>query len=222
MIMPSLLPKLTALILLATALPVYGQALVYCPTAPDERRRRCARVEAQIARDRDRIAFTETQLRDPEIILARVEMQPEESLADYRTRVENQQGVATPESNTWLPIQGRYYDPAQQQMYVALKRTDYWRYIWESLAFDPELAQADFARREQISRDAKGYQLEDPESTINRWHYSLETRLAFQRECCSMPAEGTAFQPIEPDSMPASMTGSSPSGGETDIDRPRQ
>ncbi len=185
--MPSLPPKLTALILLAAALPVYGQSLVYCPTVPEERSRRCARVDAQIARDRDRIAIAEDQLRDPEIILAQVEMHPEESLADYRARVESQQGVATPESNTWLPVQGRYYNAAQQRIYVALKRTDYWRYIWEGLAFDPDLAHADFNRREQLSRREKAFQLENPESTINRLQYSLETQLAFQRECCPRP-----------------------------------
>ncbi|MDJ0723155.1 MAG: hypothetical protein QNJ04_16070 [Desulfobacterales bacterium] len=194
--------KLTALILLATVLPVYGQSMVYCPTAPEERRQRCARVNAQIDRDREQIAFTESQLRDPEIVLARVEMHPEESLADYRARVEKQQGAATPGSNTWLPVQGHYYNPVQQRMYVALKRTDYWRYIWESLAFDPELAQADFQRRERRSRREKTFQLEDPESAINRLQYSLETQLAFQRECCTvseppspMPSDGAVQRP---------------------------
>ncbi len=181
-------PQLTALILLAAALPVYGQSLVYCPTAPEERSQRCARVNAQIDRDREQIAFAEAQLRDPEIVLARVEMQSDESLADYRARVESQQGAATPGSNTWLPVQGHYYNPVQQQMYVALKRADYWRYIWESLAFDPELAQADFQRREMHSRREKTFQLENPESTINRLYYSLETQLAFQRECCTVSA----------------------------------
>ncbi len=194
--MPILLPKLTALILLAAALPVYGQSLVYCPTAPEERSRRCARVEAQIARDQAQISFTDAQLRNPEIILAQVEMRPEESLADYRARIESQQGVATPESNTWLPIQGRYYNPARQRMYVALNRTDYWRYLWEALAFDPELAQADFKRREQLSRDEKIFQLEDPESAINRLQYSLETQLVFQRECCPAPNAQAPRPPV--------------------------
>ena len=186
-IMPCLPPKLTALILLAAALPAYGQSRVYCPTAPEERDRRCARVSTQIARDREQIAFADTQLRNPDIILARVEMQPQESLADYRARVERQQGVATPESNTWLPVVGRYFNPTQQRMYVALKRADFWRYIWESLAFDPDLARADFKRRERRSRREKAFQLEAPESAINRLQYSLETQLAFQRECCALP-----------------------------------
>ena len=209
--MPSLLPKLTALILLAAAMPVCGQSLIYCPTAPEERSRRCARIDAQITRDQDRIALVEAQLRDPETILAQVEMQPEESLADYRARVESQQGVATPESNTWLPVQGRYYNPARQRIYVALKRSDYWRYIWEGLAFDPELAQADFNRREQLSRREKAFQLEDPESAINRLRYSLETQLAFQRECCPRPDVPAPLPPFGSEQPPSPMLESRPS-----------
>ncbi len=190
---------LTAAILWATIASAYGQSLVYCPTAPEERHRRCSRVSAQIEQQQGQIATTENQLRNPDIILARVEMDPEESVADYRARVTLQKGVATPQSNTWLPVQGHYYNSSQQFMYVALSRSAYWHYIWESLSFDPELAQATFLRRAQRSRLEKAYQLEDPDSAINRMRYTLETLSAFQRECCSTPGPEEAPLGFDPD-----------------------
>ncbi len=211
---------LTGLILLATSLPAYGQPLVYCPTAPEERSRRCARVSAQIAQDQEQIASTEALLRDPEIILARVESGPEETLADYRARVERQQGVATPQSNTWLLVRGHYYNPTEQRMYVALARASYWHYIWEGLAFDPELAEADFKRREGDSRREKAFQLENPDSAMNRMRYALETLLAFQRECCApLDTEAAAF-PADTDILPTPPTGSAPSSDQRDLNWP--
>lgn len=175
---------LTGLMLLATTMPAYGQSLVYCPTAPEERERRCHRAGEQISREQGQIESTEAQLHDPGVILARVEMGPEESLTDYRARVSLQQGVTTPQSNTWLPVRGHYYNPTQQLMYAALDREAYWHYIWEGLASDPELAETEFKRREQHSRREKAFQLENPDSEINRMRYQLETLMAFQRECC--------------------------------------
>ena len=192
------IPCLIGIILLATVYPVGGQSLVYCPTAPEERTRRCARVSDEIEQSQHQIEFTESQLQDPEIVLAVVEKKPEEALMDYRARVEGRQGVATPETNSWLPVRGHYYNAAQGQMYVALARQDYWHYIWEGLSFDPELAEATFKRREQRSRIEKAYQMDSPDSVINQQRYRLETLLAFKRECCpEAPPENTEL-PVTP------------------------
>lgn len=204
---------LTGLILLATTVAAYGQPLVYCPTAPEERSRRCARVSDEIADNQRQIESVENQLRDPAIILARVEKPPEESLANYRARVKLQQGVATPQSNTWLPVQGHYYNPLKQQMYVALAREAYWHYLWEGLTVDPELAEATFKRREQASRREKTFQLENPESATNQRRYKLETLLAFQRECCAARDAETTTLPAVSD-VPGMPTIASPPSAE--------
>ena len=189
---------LTGLILLAAAAPAGGQSLIYCPTAPEERSQRCTRVGNEITRYHQLIESAEAQLRDPEIVLAAVEKNPEEALVDYRARVNLQQGVATPETNSWLPVRGHYYNAAQGRMYVAMLRQDYWHYIWEGLAFDPDLAAATFNRREQGSRTEKAYQLDNPESDINQQRYQLETLMAFERECCpAMDPENTVL-PVAP------------------------
>jgi hypothetical protein len=185
--MQRILICLTGLLLLATSVRAYGQSRVACPIAPEERSQRCAHVSEEIATHQRAIESAEHQLRNPAIILARVEKLPDESVADYRNRVRRQQGVATPQSNIWLPVQGHYYNPDQRQMYVALEREAYWHYLWEGLASDPELAEATFKRREQQSRSEKSFQLENPDSAANRQRYRLESLLAFQRECCNAP-----------------------------------
>ena len=199
---------LTVLFLLATASAVYGQSQIYCPNTPQERNQRCTRVSTAIDEHQRAIESAEDQLRNPAVILARVEKMPDESLADYRNRVRRQQGVATPQSNSWLPVQGHYYNPARRQMYVALAREAYWHYLWEGLAFDPELAHATFKRREQHSRREKAFQLENPDSATNQRRYRIKGLLAFQRECCAaadaqvtMPSVGsdaTLTPPSEP------------------------
>jgi hypothetical protein len=176
---------LIVLLLLPTLPPARGQSLVDCPAAPEELTRRCARVADQIAGYRQQIEDAETLLRDTAIILARAEKTPDESTAQYRARVRRQQGVATPESNTWLPVQGYFYNAVQQRIYVALARDGYWHYIWERLAFDPALARETFKRRARRSRREKTYQLENPDSAINRNRYTLETLRVFERECCA-------------------------------------
>lgn len=185
--MQRILICLTLLLLLATTFTAYGQSQVSCPNAPEERSQRCARISEEIAAHQHEIESAENQLRNPAIILARVEKRGDESLADYRNRVRLQQGLATPRSNTWLTLQGHYYNPLQRQMYVALAREAYWHYLWEGLAFDPELAKATFKRREQDSRIEKTFQLQNPDSAANRKRYRLESLLAFQRECCNVP-----------------------------------
>ena len=203
--MQRILICLTWLLLLATAFTAYGQSPVSCPHAPEERRQRCALISDEIAAHQLEIESAENQLRNPAIILARVEKRGDESLADYRNRVRLQQGLATPRSNTWLPLQGHYYNPLQQQMYVALAREAYWHYLWEGLAFDPELAQATFKRREQHSRIEKTFQLQNPDSATNRKRYRLESLLAFQRECCVAPVSQATTPPAvsaEPETPP--------------------
>jgi hypothetical protein len=205
---------LTGLILLAAAAPVGGQSLVYCPTALEERNQRCTRVGHEIARYRQQIETVEAQLRDPEIVLAAVQKNPAETLGDYRARVKLQQGVATQETNSWLPVRGHYYNAAQGRMYVAMRRQDYWHYIWEGLAFDPDLAAATFIRREQGSRSQKAYQLDNPESAINQQRYQLETLMAFERECCpAMNPENTVF-PLAPSLPEGRATEESPLPGD--------
>lgn len=196
---------LTGLILLAAAVPVGAQSLVYCPTAPAELSRRCARVSDEIDQGHQQIETAETQLQDPEIVLAAVEKNPEEALADYRTRVQLKLGVATPETNSWLPVRGHYYNAAQGRMYVALSRQDYWHYIWEGLAFDPDLAAATFKRREQRSRTEKAYQLDNPDSAINQQRYQLEILMAFERECCPAKDPENKVVPVAP-SLPEEQT----------------
>ena len=207
------------LLLLAKTAPVCGQSLIYCPTAPEELSRRCSRVGDQIARDQGQIDAIETQLRNPAIILVRVEIGPEESLTDYRTRVALQQGVATPQSNTWLTVRGHFYNPVQQRMYVALSREDYWHYIWEGVAFDPDLAEAALRQREGQSRTEKAYHLENPDSGINQLRYTLETLLAFERECCSSQ-NAAAVLPADPEDHQTPASELFPPGGKTHSDRP--
>ncbi len=192
---------LFGLLLLTTTAPAYGQSLIYCPTAPEERSRRCSRVGEQIARNQAQIDAIENQLRNPDILLVRVEVGPEESLMDYRTRVALQKGVATPQSNTWLTVRGHFYNPIRQQMHVALAREDYWHYVWEGVASDPDLAEAAFRQRERYSRTEKAFQLENPDSAFNQLRYTLETLLAFERECCSSPNADTAL-PAGPEGHP--------------------
>ncbi len=209
--------SLTGVLLLAASITAYGQSQIYCPSTPEERSPRCTRVITEIADHQRAIESAENQLRSPAVILARVEKLPSESLTDYRTRVRRQPGVATPQSNTWLPVQGHYYNPVQRQMYVALAREAYWHYVWEKLSFDPDLAGAEFKRREQQSRIEKAFQLENPDSAANQRRYRLESLLAFQRECCTasdgpvtMPSadadqvSAPAIAPIPPAGKPAS------------------
>ena len=207
------------LLLLAKTAPVCGQSLIYCPTAPEELSRRCSRVGDQIARDQGQIDAIETQLRNPAIILVRVEIGPEESLTDYRTRVALQQGVATPQSNTWLTVRGHFYNPVQQQMYVAMLRQDYWHYIWEGVAFDPDLAEAALRQREQYSRTEKAFQLENPDSGVNQMRYSLETSLAFERECC-LPQDAESVLPVAPKDHPTPSKELFPPAAEPQADWP--
>ncbi len=210
------LRNLTGLILLVAALPANGQSLVYCPTAPEERSQRCARVSDEIVRGRQQIESAETQLQDPQIVLAAVEKNPEEALTDYRTRVKLQQGVTTPETNSWLPVRGHYYNATQGRMYVALAREDYWHYIWEGLAFDPDLATATFIRREQRSRTEKAYQLDNPDSAINQQRYHLETLLAFERECCPAKTPENIVLPVAPHPSEEQTTEENPAPGYQD------
>ena len=183
--MQRLMLCLTGFFLLTTNFSAYGQSKLNCPKAPDERQLRCARVSAEIADSQREIERDEDQLRNPTVILARVEKRPDEPVADYRARVRRQQGVATPRSNTWHPVQGHYYNASQRQMFVALARDAYWHYLWEGLAFDPQLAKATFRQREQLSRSEKSFQLQSPDSAANQRRYRLESLLAFQRECCT-------------------------------------
>jgi hypothetical protein len=211
---------LTWLLLQGTTLTAYGQTQVSCPNAPEERSQRCARVSEEIAMHQREIESSENQLRNPAIILARVEKMPNESLADYRNRVRLQQGVATPQSNTWLPVQGHYYNPIQQQMYVALAREAYWHYLWEGLAFDPGLAEATFKRREQHSRSEKTFQLENPDSAANRKRYRLESLLAFQRACCNATDPQATAPPSVSDVPATPLTNPPPSAAKPASEQP--
>ena len=119
-------------LLVSLAVPLNAQEWIYCPAAPEELGRQCGQAATTIHENLERIATVGDQMRNPDIILAKVDRKPDESLVLYQITCQQQQGVATPATNRWLPVLGRYYDPDRQIMYVALDRQAYWQYIWEA------------------------------------------------------------------------------------------
>ena len=179
---------IVALLALAAA-PLHAQEWVYCPAAPPELERQCRQTTEVLRRNHDLIAAVGDQMRSPDIILAKVDRRPDEPVSLYQTRIKQQQGVAAPVSNRWLPIRGRYYDPDRQVMYVALDRQDYWQYVWEALAPDEDLARRTFMAREQLSRQVKQARFTGAGGKLDQWQQEMETARRFQQECCRhMPA----------------------------------
>lgn len=171
-------------LLVLPAVPLHAQEWVYCPAAPQELERQCRESAKAIRRNQDLLAVVGDQMRNPEIVLAKVDRRPNESVTLYQARVKQQQGVAAPVSNRWLPVRGRYYDPDRQVMYVALDRQDYWRYVWEALAPDEDLARRTFTAREQLSRQFKQSRFTGPGGKLDQWVQEMEAARRFQQECC--------------------------------------
>jgi hypothetical protein len=188
----------------ASTLPVCAQEWIYCPAAPEELVRQCRQTENAIRRNQELIATVGDQMRNPEIILARVERRPGESVTLYQARVKQQQGVATSASNRWLPIRGRYFDPDREIMYVALDRQAYWQYIWEALASDGDLARRTFADRERLSRQFKEARFLGPDGQLMQWQREIDAAQHFRQQCCrTLPAAEAPSGPPHPGTLPA-------------------
>ena len=192
-----------AVMIVASALPVVAQEWIYCPAAPEELERQCRQTETAIHRNENLIATVGDQMRNPEIILARVERRPGESVTLYQARIKQQQGVATSASNRWLPIRGRYFDPSREIMYIALDRQDYWQYIWEALAPDGDLARRTFADRERLSRQFKETRFLGPDGQLMQWQREIDAAQQFRRQCCqTLPAAAAPSGPPSPGTLP--------------------
>jgi hypothetical protein len=188
-----------AVLLLLSAAPLAAQEWIYCPAAPQELERQCRQTSDVIQRNQALLATVGEQMRDPDIILARVDRRPDESVPHYLTRVKQQQGVATAASNRWLPVQGRYYDPDHQIMYVALDRNGYWLYVWEALDPDEGLARRTFTARERLSQQFKQTRFTGPGGRLAQWQQEMETARRFRETCCDRaPITPTTPEAVAP------------------------
>ena len=187
-------------LLVSLAVPLNAQEWIYCPAASEELGRQCGQAATTIHENLERIATVGDQMRNPDIILAKVDRKPDESLVLYQTRVKQQQGVATPATNRWLPVLGRYYNPDRQIMYVALDRQAYWQYIWEALAPDENFARRTFMARERNSQQFKQARFSGPGGKLAQWQQEVENARRFQQQCCQTPATtNTDATTIRPD-----------------------
>jgi len=190
-------------LLVSLAVPLNAQEWIYCPTAPEELERQCGQAATTINDNRERMAAVGDQIRDPSIILAKVDRRPDESVIHYKLRVQQQQGVATPATNRWLPVLGRYYDPDRQIMYVALDRQAYWLYVWEALSPDEDFAQRTFRSRERVSQQFKQTRFSGPGGKLAQWQQEVETAQRFRQQCCpTPPATDPAVTPNLPGKQP--------------------
>ena len=179
-----------------------AQEWIYCPAAPEELERRCRQSQETIRLNQTRLTAVANQMNDTDIILAKVYRKPDESVIHYKMRVRQQHGVATPETNRWLPVRGRYYDPDRQVMYVALDRQAYWQYIWETLAPDEALARRTFKTRELISRQFKERYFTGPNGKLVEWQQAIGAAERFRQQCCAALPEDTATTtPLETPTM---------------------
>ena len=190
--------------LLATlAFPLHAQEWIYCPAAPEELERQCGQAAGTIHDNLEQMSTVGDQMRNPDIILAKVDRKPDESVILYKSRAQQQQGVATPASNRWLPVLGRYYDPDQQVMYVALDRQAYWQYVWEALSPDEDFARRTFISRERISQQFKQTRFSGPEGKLAQWQQEIENARRFRQQCCqTLPATDAAVMPVLPGEQP--------------------
>ena len=196
-------PNGIVLLLLAMAAPLPAQEWIYCPAAPEALERQCRQTEDIIQHDQDLLATVGDQMQDPDIILAKVDRRPDESVTHYQARVKQQQGVATLASNRWLPVRGRYYDPDHQIIYVALDRQGYWQYIWEALEPDEDLARRTFAARERLSQNFKQSRFTGPGGQLAQWQQEMETARRFREACCDrFPASAPDAETAPPHLAP--------------------
>ena len=185
------------------AIPLQAQEWIYCPAAPEELERQCDNTRKTIRDTEKQLATIGDQIRNPDIILARVDRRPEESVILYKARSLQQQGVATPETNKWLPVLGHYYDSDHQIMYIALDRQGYWQYVWEALSPDEDFARSTFISRERISQQFKQTRFTGPGGKLAQWQQAVEIARRFQQQCCQpLPAAETATTAILPEEQP--------------------
>lgn len=194
---------IAALLLALTVFPVSAQGLsprefIYCPASEPERARQCRQAEDTLRRNQDLLATVGDQMQDPGILLVRVERAAGESLDHYRARVQHQRGVATADTNRWLPVRGHYFDPQRQVFYVALERQAYWQYVWEKLAPDQDLARRTFLVRENESRRYKKTRFTGPGGQLAQWQQEIESVRRFQESCCQPLAEPSSEQSLTP------------------------
>ncbi len=188
--MPNWMKILIAIFLVAPAVPLKAQEWIYCPANPAERERQCQQAQKAIQTRQTMIATIGDQMHNPDIILARVDRKPDETVLQYKARTKLQQGVATRETNRWIPILGRYFDPDRQIIYVALDRKAYWQYVWEALAPDEAFARRTFNDREAISQQFKLKQFTGPAGQLAQWQHEIESSRLFQQQCCHpLPAD---------------------------------
>ncbi|MGD9330045.1 MAG: hypothetical protein PVJ53_01970 [Desulfobacterales bacterium] len=185
------------ILMIIAAAPLEAQEWIYCPAAAEELERQCRQSEQTITVNEERMKKVGAQMRDHAIILARVNRKPGETVRHYRSRVKQQQGVATPTTNRWLPVLGRYYDPDRQIMYVALDRRDYWQYVWESLAPDEDFARRTFSARERISQQFKRTYFTNPGGWLPQWQQAMDSARLFQQQCCQTPSTTEIAPPAE-------------------------
>jgi hypothetical protein len=183
-VMPQWIRIWMVTLLFAAAVPLSAQEWIYCPAAPEELERQCRQAETTIHDYQKRMAVVGEQMQNPDIILAKVDRKPDETVIRYKRRVMQQQGVATPANNRWIPLQGRYYDPNQQVMYVAIDRQSYWQYVWETLAPDENFARRTFLARERISQQFKQARFTGPGGMLVQWRQTIEAAGRFRQQCC--------------------------------------
>jgi hypothetical protein len=156
-----------------------------CPPEADARLRRCQAEQQERERLRAQIASTEAMVDDPEILLVKVEPEPGEGPLHYRRRVEGQGGVRTLGTGTFLPIRAHYRNPDTGDIYVALARRDFWRYVGEALGFASAEAAQVFRRREELSIREKRDRFLAPSGELDRLRADLRQRTAFAAACCT-------------------------------------
>ncbi len=179
--------------LLALASPVDAQEWIYCPAAPEKLEQQCRQAENAIRVNQARVDKVGDQMTDPNVMLVQVHRKPDESVRLYQKRVKLQQGVATPATNQWIPVRGRYYDPDRQVMYVALDRQAYWQYVWEILAPDEALARRTFDRHERLSRQFKQDRYTGPGGKLILWQQAVDNAQRFHRQCCQAGSTGASI-----------------------------
>ncbi len=182
-----------ALLILAAAIPAGAQTPA-CPESPQELAGRCRTAEADAARLDREASDLERILGDPEVILVPADRLPGESGTAFRIRVERTPGLRSPVSDTWLPILGHYYLPDRDMAFVAMKRTDYWRYIGEALGFDTAEARRVFTAQERLGLDVRLNRFLGPQGRIARLRAESARFGAFFERCCEA-GPGAARKP---------------------------
>jgi hypothetical protein len=206
-----------ALLLTLPAAPIPAAEPAPCPPESTARLHRCQAEALELERLGTRITATEAMVRDPEVLLVKVEPEPAEDSLHFQHRVARQGGVRTLETNTFLPIIERYPNPDTGAIFVALARLDFWQYVGEALGYASVEAAQVFRRREELSNREKRGRFLAPGGELDRLRADLQQRTAFTAACCTalhgaegLPAQGTALPgplpgPFLPQPLPVPM-----------------